>query len=114
MATGVQWVLIRCLGNIPGPIFYGFLLDKGCSLWQLSCCKEGNCWEYDNKHMSYSLFAASFTCKALSFVAFFLSWRFFLHDEKKAAVTAGEVDAELPAARAEDIELSDVIQSSAI
>ncbi|XP_065192060.1 solute carrier organic anion transporter family member 4A1-like [Sycon ciliatum] len=85
LATGVQWIILRLLGNVPGPVFYGFLLDKGCSLWQLNCCNEGNCWEYDNAHMSNAMFGATMVCKLLSFCTFFLSWRFYLHDSKKKA-----------------------------
>ena len=90
MATGVQWVIIRLLATIPGPVFYGFLLDKGCRLWQLTCCDEGNCWEYDGNHMSYSLFGASFALKIMSFIFFFLSWRFFKADHAKSSASDPE------------------------
>eukprot|EP00117_Sycon_ciliatum_P020121 scpid44804/ scgid4273/ Solute carrier organic anion transporter family member 4A1; Organic anion-transporting polypeptide E; Sodium-independent organic anion transporter E; Solute carrier family 21 member 12 len=85
LATGVQWLIIRIIGNVPGPVFYGYLLDKGCRLWHLNCCTEGNCWEYDNAHMSNAMFGATMVCKLLSFCTFFLSWRFYLHDSKKKA-----------------------------
>ncbi|KAK9498787.1 hypothetical protein O3M35_003346 [Rhynocoris fuscipes] len=45
---------IFCLFSfIPGPIFYGMLLDLSCTVWGITCGKTGNCWLYDGQKMRY-------------------------------------------------------------
>ena len=51
-ALGLQWIVIRLLGTIPGPILFGALFDHTCVLWQNHCGREGACKSYDNFYMS--------------------------------------------------------------
>lgn len=46
-AQGLALLLISLLAFIPGPIFYGYIIDTTCLIWDTSCGKEGNCWFYD-------------------------------------------------------------------
>eukprot|EP00794_Sanderia_malayensis_P014073 gene14073-15540_t len=32
-AVGIQWITVRVLGSIPGPILIGYLIDKNCLFW---------------------------------------------------------------------------------
>ena len=41
MAVGVQTIVARLVGGIPGPILYGYFIDNTCILWQ-----QNNCGEY--------------------------------------------------------------------
>ena len=40
MAVGVQTIVARLVGGIPGPILYGYFIDNTCILWQQNNCGE--------------------------------------------------------------------------
>lgn len=45
-------------GSIPGPIAFGWVIDKACLLWQSQCGRQGSCFVYQNAAMSrYMLIA---------------------------------------------------------
>ncbi|XP_072453473.1 solute carrier organic anion transporter family member 4C1-like [Notamacropus eugenii] len=67
LALGVQFVLVRLLGTIPGPIVFGFAIDSSCTLWDINQCGiRGACWIYDNARMAVVLVGISVGCKALT------------------------------------------------
>lgn len=39
-------------GGIPGPIAFGWVIDKACLLWQDQCGQQGSCFVYQNSAMS--------------------------------------------------------------
>ncbi|XP_031998068.1 solute carrier organic anion transporter family member 4A1 isoform X6 [Hylobates moloch] len=51
-ALGIQWIVVRILGGIPGPIAFGWVIDKACLLWQDQCGQQGSCLVYQNSAMS--------------------------------------------------------------
>ena len=51
-ALGLQWIVVRLFGTIPGPILFGALIDNTCRLWQDTCGMDGACRNYDNLYMS--------------------------------------------------------------
>ncbi|XP_060078688.1 solute carrier organic anion transporter family member 4A1-like [Ylistrum balloti] len=63
---GIQWVVAKCLGFIPGPILFGKLIDMACVYWQDDCGDEGSCILYDNEKLSYHFLAITVVGKALS------------------------------------------------
>ncbi|KAL8620027.1 hypothetical protein ACOMHN_015309 [Nucella lapillus] len=56
VGLGLQWVTLRLLGTIPGPILTGSVLDSSCQVWQSTCHGRGNCWVYDGFDLSLRLF----------------------------------------------------------
>lgn len=46
-AMGLQYVFLKTIGLIPGPIIFGHLLDLSCKLWQNICGHRGRCFVYD-------------------------------------------------------------------
>ena len=44
---GMQYVLVKTIGSLPGPIILGHLLDLNCRLWQDICGQKGRCFVYD-------------------------------------------------------------------
>ncbi|KAK7104127.1 solute carrier organic anion transporter family member 4C1-like isoform X2 [Littorina saxatilis] len=56
VGLGMQWVALRSMGTIPGPILTGIVLDSTCRLWQSTCKGQGSCWMYDSNKMSLNLF----------------------------------------------------------
>uniref|UniRef100_A0A674HZ93 Solute carrier organic anion transporter family member n=1 Tax=Terrapene triunguis TaxID=2587831 RepID=A0A674HZ93_9SAUR len=57
-ALGIQWIVVRTLGAIPGPIAFGSMIDLSCLVWQDQCGEQGSCYVYQNSAMSrYTLVA---------------------------------------------------------
>lgn len=74
---GIQWIIARCLGSIPGPILFGKIIDLTCLLWQESCNGEGACFFYDKQQMSYNLLAVALAGTFMSIVCFFCALFFY-------------------------------------
>ena len=77
LALGIESIFLRLGGTIPGPVFFGFLLDRTCSLWQAKeTCGEnetdgsGSCLFYDNWSMGISMLVATIIVKALAILFF--------------------------------------------
>lgn len=67
LALGIQFMFLRLLGTIPGPIIFGFTIDSTCILWDINDCGiKGACWIYDNIKMAHMLVAISVTCKVIT------------------------------------------------
>nr|XP_044989012.1 solute carrier organic anion transporter family member 4C1 [Jaculus jaculus] len=78
LALGVQFMLLRLLGTIPGPIIFGITIDSTCILWDINDCGiKGACWIYDNIKMAHMLVAISVTCKVITM--FFNGLAIFLY-----------------------------------
>ncbi|KAH3747199.1 solute carrier organic anion transporter family member 4A1-like isoform X1 [Dreissena polymorpha] len=74
LGLGIQWIIARCLGSIPGPILFGKLIDITCKLWQVKCEQQGSCFAYDNQQMSHNMLAIILSTKFLSTLFFFLAY----------------------------------------
>ncbi|XP_021347931.1 solute carrier organic anion transporter family member 4A1-like [Mizuhopecten yessoensis] len=72
-ALGIQWIIARCLGSIPGPLLFGTLIDVSCVLWQRDCGQDGSCFFYDNQNMSNNLLSVGLVGKFLSTLFFLLA-----------------------------------------
>ncbi|KAL1440380.1 hypothetical protein MTO96_009425 [Rhipicephalus appendiculatus] len=69
---GVNYVAIRILGTIPGPILFGYLIDRSCILWEGTCNGgSGACAIYENSAMGMNLFRTMLSVKSASIVFFF-------------------------------------------
>ncbi|EDV28794.1 uncharacterized protein TRIADDRAFT_19404 [Trichoplax adhaerens] len=73
-ALGLQWLLIRLLGDIPGPLLIGLIIDTSCNVWNIECGEKTSCWLYNNRQMGYLVFAFVIICKGASTVFFALAW----------------------------------------
>ncbi len=60
----------RLIGTIPGPIFFGFIIDQTCEL------RDGNCLFYNNFHMALYLSFVVFGIKTLGVVFFGFAYYF--------------------------------------
>lgn len=56
-----EWPLSA--GGIPGPIAFGWVIDKACLLWQDLCGQNGFCLVYQNAAMSRYLLSAGLVYK---------------------------------------------------
>lgn len=50
-------------GGIPGPIAFGWVIDKACLLWQDQCGQQGSCLVYQNSAMSHYMLIAGLVYK---------------------------------------------------
>ena len=64
LALGIESIILRLVGTIPGPIFFGWILDHTCLL------TDGNCLFYDNWNMALYMAITVFSVKSLG-VGFF-------------------------------------------
>uniref|UniRef100_A0A3Q1FD73 Solute carrier organic anion transporter family, member 4A1 n=1 Tax=Acanthochromis polyacanthus TaxID=80966 RepID=A0A3Q1FD73_9TELE len=73
-ALGIQLIVMRTLGTIPGPIAFGAMIDISCLLWQDKCGEQGSCYLYQNSDMSrYILITAIIYKVALGAIFFLLA-----------------------------------------
>ncbi|XP_069564504.1 solute carrier organic anion transporter family member 4A1 [Brachyistius frenatus] len=70
---GIQWIVVRTLGGIPGPIAFGSVIDISCLLWQDQCGEQGSCYLYHNSAMSQYTLVAGITYKVLGTIFFLVA-----------------------------------------
>ncbi|KAJ8016509.1 hypothetical protein DPEC_G00007970 [Dallia pectoralis] len=70
---GIQWIVVRTLGGIPGPIAFGSVIDISCLLWQDQCGEQGSCYVYQNSAMSRYTLIAGIIYKALGTLFFLIA-----------------------------------------
>ncbi|XP_071481354.1 uncharacterized protein [Diadema antillarum] len=73
-ALGVQSVIYRCLGSIPGPIIFGSLIDRTCLIWEEEECDDSRtCWLYNNADFSRYTLIMPQSAKGLSILCIILA-----------------------------------------
>ncbi|XP_068118988.1 solute carrier organic anion transporter family member 4A1 [Hyperolius riggenbachi] len=72
-ALGIQWILVRTLGAIPGPIAFGSMIDISCLLWQNQSGEKGSCYMYQNSAMSKYMLVAGLVFKVIGLLFFLLA-----------------------------------------
>ncbi|XP_014001453.1 solute carrier organic anion transporter family member 4A1 [Salmo salar] len=70
---GIQWIVVRSLGGIPGPIAFGSVIDISCLLWENQCGEQGSCHLYQNSAMSRYTLIAGIIYKVLGTLFFLLA-----------------------------------------
>uniref|UniRef100_I3K284 Solute carrier organic anion transporter family member n=1 Tax=Oreochromis niloticus TaxID=8128 RepID=I3K284_ORENI len=70
---GIQWIVVRTLGGIPGPIAFGSVIDLSCLMWQDKCGEQGSCYLYHNSAMSQYTLVAGILYKVLGTIFFLLA-----------------------------------------
>ncbi|XP_065312629.1 solute carrier organic anion transporter family member 4C1-like isoform X2 [Gordionus sp. m RMFG-2023] len=97
LAMGIQWVFVRLLGSIPGPIIFGKIIDLNCLLWDIPYPMDqvhnpsfifeyGSCNLYNNKKTALSLLAITVICKCIAQTFYGLSYYYYAkyHYKEKA------------------------------
>uniref|UniRef100_A0A7N6BYU6 Solute carrier organic anion transporter family member n=1 Tax=Anabas testudineus TaxID=64144 RepID=A0A7N6BYU6_ANATE len=69
LALGMQTLIVRTLGGIPPPIYFGALIDRTCLKWGTKLCGgRGACRIYDSDSFRYSEIRPSFSFLYLKLV----------------------------------------------
>nr|XP_014353298.1 PREDICTED: solute carrier organic anion transporter family member 4A1-like [Latimeria chalumnae] len=91
---GIQWIVVRTLGGIPGPIAFGSVIDISCLLWQDQCGDQGSCYLYQNSAMSWYTLIAGLVYKALGLMFFFSAWLLYKPPPPSPTSSSENVDKE--------------------
>ena len=73
-AMGFNWVFLRLVASMPGPIIVGVFIDRSCMLWAKNCDSSSTCWIYDSKTISYYMTILVAVVKFIGTICFFFSW----------------------------------------
>ena len=71
---GLQSLVFRAFGSIPGPIIFGVIIDSACLFWQFDCDHRGNCWVYNNETLGNRAMALALCGVASNFSFSLLTW----------------------------------------
>ena len=80
VALGIQSLIVRIFGQVPGPLVLGGIFDLNCILWQeTECGTRGACLEYNTESLRYSfvgflLFGVAFN--NIFFLFAWISWKY--------------------------------------
>ena len=77
LALGLKQTFVRFLGSVPGPILFGWVFDKVCTVWQEKCEEQGSCWVYDREKMAHRIMTLGLVIKAISTILFSLALFFY-------------------------------------
>ncbi|NXS89491.1 SO2B1 protein, partial [Erpornis zantholeuca] len=59
-AVGIQFMLLRVLAWMPGPVLYGSAIDSSCMLWERRCDRRAACRYYDNTRFRHRYLGLQF------------------------------------------------------
>ena len=74
---GFNWVFLRIVASIPGPIIIGAFIDRSCMIWSKNCDSTSTCWLYNSKYISYYVVGSTGVVKFLGAICFFISWWYY-------------------------------------
>ena len=76
LGLGLQTIISRLVGSIPGPVLFGSFIDAACLKHLPGSCGEesGSCLVYDNYRMAMSMFGISLVAKVLSATFYGSGW----------------------------------------
>uniref|UniRef100_A0A8C8ZH07 Solute carrier organic anion transporter family member n=1 Tax=Prolemur simus TaxID=1328070 RepID=A0A8C8ZH07_PROSS len=85
LALGVNYVIVRIFGSIPGPLAFKFSGENSCTFRDINTCgRTGHCWIYNKTRMAYLLVGICSVCKILTItftsIAFVIFNRFLKKD----------------------------------
>ena len=90
LALGLQSAIWRLSGAIPGPIIFGIIFDSSCLKWEGTCGHHGNCWLYNNTHLSSA--TISFAIPVMMVVSFLFLLSFLTFPKTKEEIFNEEED----------------------
>lgn len=93
-AISIQQMCMRFLGTIPGPLLFGFTLDKGCVVWQEKCNERGSCWIYDNDQLGRNFYILMVSVKLVSVSMMVVAYKLY-KPPKQEGVNSSQTQLEI-------------------
>ncbi|XP_014109118.1 PREDICTED: solute carrier organic anion transporter family member 2B1 isoform X3 [Pseudopodoces humilis] len=92
-AVGIQFMLLRVLAWMPGPVLYGSAIDTSCVLWERRCERTAACRYYDNTLFRQRYLGLQFFFEVGAFLCFGAVY-LILSKQEREAHQAEEAKAE--------------------
>ncbi|XP_010002863.1 PREDICTED: solute carrier organic anion transporter family member 2B1 [Chaetura pelagica] len=96
-AVGIQFMLLRVLAWMPGPVLYGSAIDTTCILWEKKCARKAACRYYDNNLFRQRYLGLQFFFEVGAFLCFVAVYGILRRQEREArnpAETKGDPEKE--------------------
>ncbi|XP_041934961.1 solute carrier organic anion transporter family, member 1D1 [Alosa sapidissima] len=89
LALGMQTLIVRTLGGIPPPIYFGALIDQTCLKWGVKRCGgQGACRIYDTDAFRSRFLGLIYGLYALSYLLWAVLYRTLVKQQRKLALRA--------------------------
>ncbi|KAM8976902.1 solute carrier organic anion transporter family member 2B1 [Pelodytes ibericus] len=82
LAIGIQFMLLRILAWLPGPVMYGSVIDSTCILWGKKCGTKAACQYYNNNLLRQRYIGLQFLFKIGALILFIAVCCVLRHKEK--------------------------------
>ncbi|XP_010899061.2 solute carrier organic anion transporter family member 1C1 [Esox lucius] len=87
LALGMQTLIVRTLGGIPPPIYFGALIDRTCLKWgSKRCGGQGACRLYDSHAFRITFLGLVYVCYGTSYLLWGVLYRQLSKRQKKLAL----------------------------
>nr|XP_033803282.1 solute carrier organic anion transporter family member 2B1 isoform X4 [Geotrypetes seraphini] len=90
VAVGLQLMILRALGWLPGPVIYGTIIDSTCLVWKKKCEEKKSCLYYDNDLFRFRYIGLQVVYQIIAFVCYLGVYLIFRQQKKKEAPTLDE------------------------
>jgi len=97
MAFGLQTIMIRLIGTLPGPVYYGYLIEGACILSNSVCGEASSCSLLDNKELGWRLFSFSIIIKVFAALCGALALCFYKPNREDEDIQENDDNLELRA-----------------
>ncbi|XP_052555261.1 solute carrier organic anion transporter family member 2B1 isoform X2 [Tympanuchus pallidicinctus] len=87
-AVGIQFMLLRVLAWMPGPVLYGSAIDTTCILWENKCDRKASCRYYDNNLFRQRYLGLQFFFEVGASLCFVMVYVILRRQEKDASNVA--------------------------
>ncbi|KAL6459880.1 hypothetical protein MHYP_G00316390 [Metynnis hypsauchen] len=95
LAVGMQTLIVRTLGGIPPPIYFGALIDRTCLKWGVKRCGgRGACRLYDSNAFRSTFLGLVYGLYSLSYVLWAMLYNRLAHRHKQEAMQNQVKDTE--------------------
>ncbi|XP_075448894.1 solute carrier organic anion transporter family member 2B1 isoform X2 [Ascaphus truei] len=83
LAIGIQFMLLRILAWLPGPVMFGSMIDSTCILWGKKCGKKAACLYYNNDLFRQRYIGLQLLFKVGAFIFFLAVFLVLRHQDKE-------------------------------